>query len=452
MNKAAREMNMTAGEPFSILLRFSLPLLAGNVLQQLYNMVDSSIAGNFIGMTALSAVSNGYLVVMLITTMFSGLSIGGTILVAQFYGRGDLEGARRAVNAIYFGISVLCVPLMLLGVFTAEPLLRLFRVPDVILPDAAVYVRVIFLGLLGGMGYNINAGILNGFGDSRTSLRFLAISCVGNLVLDVVFVAVFSWGVFGTAFATILAQFVSWFLGTAYINRAYPFLHIGLLNRKDLDLPLVGKALRVGIPSSIAGLQYTVGMMLLQALINSYSVDFIAGANAGAKIDGFLFMPILSFSSAMSTFAAQNMGAGLPDRVEKGTRAGLLLTVAVCSGLALILLPLGRPLLRLLFNLTPEAMDAAMIYLYCVMAPSFWLGVSYILNGTLRGVGCVMLSTLSGVIALWVVRVPVAYLLAARFGSNAIFFSYPIGWTVGILISGIFFFSGKWKKKRLLDD
>lgn len=445
-------IDMTTGSPVRILLQFSAPMLVGNALQQLYNMVDSSVAGKYIGMNALSAVSNGFMIVMMITTLFSGLSVGGTIIIAQFVGRKDLDGIRRAVNAIYFGISILFLPLMILGYFVARPLLTLFNVPPAILPDATIYVQVIFLGVLGGMGYNINAGILNGLGDSRTSLKYLAISCGVNVILDVLFVAAFGLGVFGTALATIMAQFASWLLGVRYINRNYPYIHIGLPKR-GIDGYLVKQALRIGVPSSISGLQYTVGLMMIQALINTYSGDFIAGFNAGSKIDAFVFMPINSLSAAISSYAAQNMGAGRLDRVKEGTRAGILLNCIICIGLAAIGVPLGRPLMTALFgSLTEEALDTGMIYLYWVMAPSFILGISYILNGTLRGVGAVMVSTVSGIIALWVVRVPTAYWMAANWGRDSLFCSYIVGWSSGILISGAYYLSGRWKNKRVLKD
>lgn len=446
---AAQGIDMTSGKPLHILLQFSAPLVAGNILQQVYNMVDSSVAGTFIGINALSAVSNGYMIVLMITTMFSGLSIGGTIIVAQFYGQKNQDGIRRTVNAIYFGISLLFVPLMILGYFAAEPLLRLFNVPAEILGDAVIYVQVIFLGLLGGMGYNVNAGILSGLGDSKTSLKYLVIACLINLGLDILFVAGFHMGVFGTALATVIAQFISWLLGVRYINRRYPYIKIGL-PKLDVDLFLVKQALKIGIPSSISGVQYTVGMMLVQSLINSYDMNFIAGVNAGSKIEAFVFMPINSLATAMSTYAAQNVGAGRLDRVERGMRVGIGLNCVVCLGLAAICIPLGRPLMTALFQLPEDALQAGMAYLYRVMVPSFILGISYVLGGTLRGAGAVMVATLSGIVALWIVRVPVAYWMAAAWGRDNLFFSYLVGWLSGIAISGAYYLSGRWKSKHVL--
>ncbi len=449
MAKDTGALNMTEGSPMRILIRFSMPLLAGNLLQQCYNLADSAIAGRWIGMGALSAVSNGYMIVLLITTFFSGLSVGGTILIAQFRGKNDPDGIRRTADAVYFGIGLLCIPVMVTGLFASGPLLRLFNVPEEILPDALNYVQVIFLGLPGGMGYNVNAGILNGLGDSRVSLWFLALSCVLNLALDLLFVAGLSMGVFGTALATVLSQYVSALCGIGYMNKRYAhMMHIGFPVR-GVDRQLVKKALRVGIPSSFSGLQYTVGMMLIQALINSCGIDFIAGVNAASRIDGLVFMPILSFSSAASTFAAQNMGAGRIDRVRAGNRAGLILSVSVCLVLSALIVPFGRGILQKLFSLTDRAADSGMAYLYCVMAPGAWLGVSYVLNGTLRGVGCVMTAAVSGIVSLWAVRLPAAYLLTAWGGPGLMFLSYPIGWTAGIVISAVCYRSGRWEGNDL---
>lgn len=438
---------MTTGDPFRTLLHFALPLIAGNALQQVYNMVDSSVAGNFIGMTAMSAVSNGFMIVMMITTLFSGLSVGGTVLVARLFGRKDYEGIGRGVSAMYFGVAVLFVPVTVLGYCAAPYLMSLFRIPEAVFPDTLVYVRVIFLGLLGSMGYNVNAGVLNGLGDSKVSLRFLAISCVANGVMDVVFVAVFHMGVFGTAFATILAQFASWLLGVRYINKHYSFIHIGLPRWRGVDTAFIKQALRIGVPSSITGLQYTVGMMMVQALVNTYDTEFIAGFSAGGKLDSFAFMAVNSFSSAMATYTAQNIGAGKLDRVRKGTRVGMVLSSAVCLAMAAVFVPFGRPIMRLLFGLTPAALDAAMAYVYRVTGPFFILGISYIISGVLRGAGAMAVSTISSIVSLWVVRVPLAYWMAEHWGRENLFLAYPVAWIVGLVMAGVYYLTGRWKPK-----
>ena len=447
--RAGHGLDMTEGPPLPLILSFSLPLLIGNILQQLYNMVDSAVAGTFVGKAALSAVATGYPIVFMLTSAFSGVSIGGTILIAQYFGRRDLNGVSRTVQAIYFGMLVVCLPLMLLGMFGAVPLLRLFQTPAEVLPHAAIYVQVIFAGLIGGMIYNVNAGILQGLGDSRSSLRFLAIACVVNLALDLLFVAVFRWGVFGTAFATILAQGLSGILGIRHMNRCYPFLRVRF-SLRGVDLALVKKSLWLGIPASISNLQYSVGMLVIQALINSYGMDFIAGVSAATKIDSFAFMPILSYSTAITTYVGHNLGAGRLDRVRAGTRATLLLACGTCVLMAALLVPGGRTIMHL-FSRDAAVLDAGMAYLYRVMIPTAELAVLYVINAVLRGAGETLIPTISGIIALWVVRVPAAYVLAAHFGRDNLFFSFVIGWSCGLLISGVTYLRGRWKKKQILE-
>lgn len=445
-------LDMTQGRPISLIFRFSLPLLLGNLLQQVYNMVDSSVAGIFVGKAALSAVSAGYPIVFMLTSAFSGVSIGGTILIAQYFGRRSYEDVDRTVRAVYFGITVVCVPLMVLGILGAKPLLELFLTPQDVLPHATTYVQVIFAGLIGGMIYNVNAGILQGLGDSKSSLRFLAISCAVNVVLDLLFVAVVGWGVFGASFATILAQGLSAWLGVRHINRRYPFIHIRLFSRQ-VDMALVKKSLYLGIPSSISNLQYSIGMLVIQSIINSCGTDFIAGAGAAAKIDSFAFMPILSFSTAITTYVGHNMGARRLDRMRQGVHATLALSCGTCALMALIFVPLGRFIMSLFFGLgeDPAALDAGMAYLLRIMIPTPALAVLYVLNATLRGAGAAILPTVSGIVALWVVRVPAAYLLMDAFGPENMFFSFVIGWTVGLIITGTAYLRGKWTRKSLFD-
>lgn len=443
--QGAGSVDLTSGSPFRLLIRFSLPLLLGNALQQLYNLADSAIAGHFIGTTALSAVSNGYIVILMMTTIFSGFGAGGAVVVANFFGQQNRDGIHRAVNTIYFGITVVALPLTLLGWFASRPLLILFRVPPEVLPGAVSYVRIITLGAMGVLGYNINTGILNGLGDSKTSLKFLSVSCVTNLLLDILFVTVFNLGVAGTALATVLSQVFSWVMGIYHINRHYPYIHIKIPGG-PLDIRLLKQILHVGIPSTLSSLQYHVGIMLLQSLINSFGDDFIAGVSAATRLEGFSFMPILSISTAITTFAAQNMGAGKPERIRSGVRSAVLLLSGICILLAAVVVPLARPLCSLLFGLEGPSLDAGQAYLIRVMIPSCLLGILYILNGALRGAGSPILPTVSGIIALWLVRVPTAYYLAAHYGPHTMFLAYPIGWVCGLIISGAYYFSFRWKK------
>lgn len=349
-------MDMTQGSPTRLIVLFSLPLLAGNVLQQLYNMVDSVVVGNYVGSSALTAVGAGFSIMFLISSLFLGFSMGATIMIAQYVGAGDQGAVGRTVDTIYSALLVIIVPLTLLGVLASGPLLTLIRVPQEAYEQARTYCMVVLGGIIGTLGYNMNSGIMRGLGDSRTPLIFLFIACVINIVLDLVFVLVFSWGVFGVALATILAQICSWVFGIFYINRKYPFLHIRLF-RMRLDRRLLGQVIRLGIPSAIQECQFAVGILIMQALINGFGNDFAAGFTAANKIDTFAFMPIESFSIAATTYVGQNMGAGRLDRVQTGTRRALVLGTLVCLAMSAVVLPLRRPLL-MLFNREPGVVAA----------------------------------------------------------------------------------------------
>ena len=265
--------------------------------------------------------------------------------------------------------------------------------------------------------------------------------------MDILFVAVFNLGVTGTALATVLSQVLSWIMGIYHINRHYPYIHIKIPGG-PLDIHLLRQILHIGIPSTLSSLQYHVGIMLLHSLINSFGDDFIAGVSAATRLEGFSFMPILSISTAITTFAAQNMGAGKPDRIRLGVRYAVLLLSGICILLAAVVVPLAQPLCNLLFGLNGPSLNAGQAYLSRVMIPSFLLGILYILNGVLRGAGSPILPTVSGIIALWLVRVPTAYFLATYYGPNSMFFAYPIGWVCGLLISGTYYFSFRWKNRQ----
>ena len=349
-------IDMTHGSPTRLIVLFSLPLLVGNIFQQLYNMVDSMVVGRFVGSSALTAVGTGFPIIFLLASLFLGFSMGATVIIAQYIGAGDRAAVARTVDTIYSALLVIFLPLTLLGILVSGPLLTLIRVPAEAYEQAKVYCMVVLGGIIGSLGYNVNSGIMQGLGDSKTPLLFLAIACVINIILDLVFVLVFSWGVFGVALATIIAQTCSWIFGIFYINWKYPFLHIRFFQMK-IDRPLLGQVIRLGIPSAIQQCQFSVGILIMQALINGFGNDFAAGFTAANKIDTFAFMPIQSFATATTTYVGQNIGAGRLDRVRSGTRRALLLGTLVCMAITAVVIPLRRPLL-MLFNQEPAVVAA----------------------------------------------------------------------------------------------
>ena len=272
--KKTTSIDMTSGSPYRLILSFTMPLLLGNIFQQLYNMVDSVVVGNVIGDKALAAVGTGFPIIFMLSSLFMGIGTGATIMISQFYGARDLERVNQTVNTIYTALIIGIIPLSLIGIFLSEPLLHMMKVPDDgTLEMAKTYMVIIFIGVIGNLGFNINAGILQGFGDSRTSLLFLMIATVINIVLDLVLTITVPMGVAGVALATIIAQIVSWLFGVFYINRHYDFIKIRP-HKFYFQKELFFQAMRLGIPSGIQQALFSIGLvlflfiMLINVLLN----------------------------------------------------------------------------------------------------------------------------------------------------------------------------------------
>ena len=453
-NEKKREggsMDMTEGSPYRLIFLFSIPLLIGNILQQLYNMVDSIIVGNIVGAKALAAVGTGFPVIFMLSSLFMGIGTGATIMVSQYFGAKDYEKLQNTVSTIYKAMLIGIVPLSVIGVVLSRPLLILMQVPDDgTLEMATTYMIVVFIGMIGMMGYNVNAGILQGLGDSRTSLIFLAIATVINIVLDLLFTAGIRMGVFGVALATIIAQIISWLFGVFYIQKKYSIIKINFRHLK-FDRVLFKQALKLGIPSGIQQMCFSIGIMVMQALVNSYGSTFMAGFNGANKIDSFAFMPVQSFSIAVTTYTGQNIGAHRLDRVKHGTRAALVLSVVTCLVIGGILYPLSAWFMRM-FSQDADVIESGVWYLQSVLPFYVLLAAGFIYSSTLRGAGEMMVPLISSLIGLWIVRVPAAYLLAYFFGKEYIYYSYGIGWVFGFIIPWVAYMRGKWKDKCIVGN
>ncbi len=448
-NNKSTGIDMTTGNPTRLIISFALPLLAGNILQQLYNMVDSMVVGNFAkqGTLALAAVGTTFPVIFMIISLFMGVGQGATILISQYYGANDMRGVKRAVDTIYIFLFAVSIPISLIGILISRPMLLLMKTPLETLPMATAYMRIIFLGTVASFGYNINSGILQGLGDSKRPLLFLAISTVINIVLDLVFVILFHWDVAGVAWATILAQLFSFLYSIHYINKKGEHFKISYKNL-EFDASILKESIRIGIPAGIQNLLFSIATMALQGLINSHGSAFMAGFNGANKIDAFAFLPLVSFSAAITTYVGQNVGARQMDRVDRGVKSALLMSTAISIFMAIVILPSGGLLMRL-FSQETEVIQAGIEYLKRVLPFYTMLGAIFILNGALRGAGESFVPMLGSLISMWLARVPAAYILARNFGGDNLYFSYPIGWVLGVLIAASYYLKGPWKEKAI---
>ena len=442
--------DMTAGSPAGHILYFALPLLAGSLLQQLYNMVDSWVVGRYVGDGALAAVGVGFPVLTMFSSLFIGLSSGGTVVIAQFFGAGKMDRVRDAVDTIYAAFLTSIVPLTALALLAVGPILRLLQVEEAAYGEAHLYLMVVCAGLAGSIGYNLNAGILGGLGNSRSTLLFLAVASVMNILLDLALVLAFGLGVFGVALGTILAQAFSWLFGVFYINRRYPEISLRLLPRR-FDRALFRQIMGIGLPAGIQMSLVALGAMVVMGKINSYGKEFTAGYNVGFRLDQLAFLPIQSLSSAVISFVGQNTGARKPERARRGIRVAVALSAAWALLMTAVLLPFREPLVAF-FSPTPAVTHAGAVYLLCIMPFYFMVAVMFCLNNAMRGAGDSVFPMVDVILSLILVRVPAVYYLAERYGPDYMYYGCAVGWAVGLALSLVWYFSGRWKRRGSLAD
>ena len=440
---------MTVGSPAGHIFYFALPLLLGSFLQQLYNMVDSWVVGNYAGDASLAAVGVGYPVIFMFTSLFMGLSGGGTVVIAQFYGAGNMGRVRDAVDTVYTAFMASAIPITLLALGLVKPVLLLMQVQADAWAESWLYLTVVSAGLVGAIGYNLNAGILGGLGNSRTTLLFLAISSVMNIVLDLVFVLGLGMGVLGVALGTIISQAFSWLFGLFYINRCYPAIAIRPFCRR-FDRALFRQIMGIGLPAGIQMSLVALGAMVVMSKINSFGKEFAAAYNVGSKLDSLAFLPVQSLSNAVTAFVGQNTGAKRPDRVRRGIRMTVAASV-VWSAVMLVLIPLS-PTLVGFFSDTPAVIHSGTVYLRCIMPFYALFSVMFCLNNAMRGAGDSLFPMLDVIFSLILVRVPAVYWFADHYGPDYMYYGVGVGWCVGFTLSVVYYLSGRWKRKGSLAD
>ena len=441
--------NMTVGSPAGHIFYFALPLLAGSFLQQLYNMVDSWVVGNYAGDAALAAVGVGYPVIFMFTSLFMGLSNGGTVVIAQFYGAGNMDRVRDAVDTIYTAFMASAIPITALALGLVRPVLLLMQVEEDAWAESWLYLAVVSAGLIGAIGYNLNAGILGGLGNSRTTLLFLAISSVMNIVLDLVLVLACGMGVLGVALGTIISQAFSWLFGLFYINRHYPNIAIRPFCFR-FDKALFRQIMGIGLPAGIQMSLVAVGAMVVMSNINSFGKEYTAAYNVGSKLDSLAFLPVQSLSNAVTAFVGQNIGARRLDRVRQGIRITVAASVA-WSAVMLVLIPLG-PTLVGFFSDTPAVIQSGSVYLKCIMPFYLLFSVMFCLNNAMRGAGDSLFAMVDVIFSLILVRVPAVYWFADHYGPDYMYYGVGVGWCVGFTLSVVYYLSGRWKRKGSLAD
>ena len=447
-NRGLRDM--TVGSPARHIFLFALPLLLGSFLQQLYNMVDSWGVGNYVGDAALAAVGVGFPVIFMFTSLFMGIANGGTVVIAQYYGAGKLDRVRDAVDTIYTTFLVSAIPVTILALLLVKPLLFLLRVDEAAYHEAWVYLMIVCAGLVGTIGYNTNAGILNGIGNSRTTLLFLAVAAGLNIALDLILVLCAGMGVAGVALGTIISQTFSWLFGLLYINRKYPQIAIHPFCFR-FDKTLFRQVLGIGLPAGFQMSLVSIGVMTVMSKVNTFGTAYTAAYNVGNKLDSMAFLAVQALTNSVTAFVGQNVGAKKPERVRQGVRMTVTATVVWCLLMTVVLLVWSD---RLFHLFSPEAAvaEAGNYYIRAIMPPYALFGVMYILNGAMRGAGESVFPMTVTILSMIVLRVPAVYYLANHFGPAYMFYGFGIGWIGGFVLCVTYYLSGRWKKRGSLAD
>lgn len=441
MAKTERIQNMTQGAPARLIFTFAIPLMLGNVCQQLYTVVDTAIVGQALGVNALAALGAADWLNWLVLGVIQGFAQGVSIYMAQRFGADDEEGLNRSIGATISIAAAISVVLLVLSQVTMDPILRAMNTPEEVIGGAFTYLRIMFAGIPIIMAYNVLASILRALGDSRTPLYAMLIASVINIVLDLVFVMVFHWGIAGAVVATVIAQL---FAGL-YCLRAVLRVHIIKL-KKEYFLPdpvMARRLLGLGLPVAAQNMIIAVGGMVVQSVVNRYGVLFVAGFTATNKLYGILEIAATSFGYAVTTYVGQNLGGGLLGRIKKGLHSATWIALLTSAVITAAVLLLGRFAVALFISGTPEEValstEVAVHYLNIM---SICLSVLYMLHiyrSALMGLGDTVMPMASGIVE-FLMRIGVAIFLPALMGQEGIFYAEVAAWAgAAVLLVATYF-------------
>ena len=444
--------SMITGKPSRSLIAFVIPMILGSLFQQFYSLADSIIVGRTLGQDALAAVGSTASIVMVFVAVANGLAIGASVVISQLFGQGDSVKLKTAFNTAFMAFVAFSILALGIGLSTCDLFISLTGIPESIVSDARSYYIIYALGFPGLFFYNVSNSGFNALGKSRMPLLFLIISSVLNIGLDFLFILGFHWGVAGAAIATTISQYLAAAIAfislLRYLKKNFPTDQ----KPKLFNGRLMKTILKVAVPSMVTSSVISIGYVALQSLINSFGTDTMAAYTSAVRIDGIAIVPLVQIGNGLSTFTAQNIGSGKPERVPQGFHVGIVMNVVICIVIAAV------------FNLFPKVLiglfldaktSAAAIQIGCenlriVGSFYFIMGMMYALSGILRGAGdatWAMISTLGN----FITRVAFSYIMVAIFGTvSMVWWSNPAGWVVGFLIAFIRYRSGKWKTKLLV--
>lgn len=433
--------DLTVGNPQKVLWSFCLPMFGSIIFQQLYNIADSLIAGKFVGENALAAVGNSYQITLIFIAFAFGCNIGCSVIVSRLFGAKDYSHMKTAVYTTFITSAVLCALLMVVGFFSFRPLLRLIHTPEELMNNSVIYMNIYIYGLPFLFFYNIATGIFSALGDSKTPFIFLAFSSTANIAVDILFVKAFNMGIAGVAWATFLCQGISCILSMILVLKRLSAIHTPK-KCQLFSFSLLKQLTAIAVPSILQQSFISVGNMFVQGVINGFGTGVIAGYSAAVKLNNLVITSFTTLANGVSNFSAQNLGAGKPDRIRQGFRAGVKLVWILCVPIILLYVCAGRSLLLLFMDDSSSMALKSGIEFLRILSPFFFIvSLKLVADGILRGTGA-MSRFMAATFTDLILRVILAFVFSRQWGYIGIWCAWPVGWSIATILSVTFYRKG----------
>ena len=446
MDKRKGNTDLTEGKVWKVIVRFAVPLLVGNLLQQFYTITDSIIVGQFLGKEALAAVSASFFIYYFIISLVIGVGSGTTVVISQLFGAKQYQKVQLAFSSFFIFMLVGGIILSIAGIIFAEPVFRLTNTPEEVIPQAVAYFRIYIGGTFLFVTFNSIISILRGVGESVRPMLFILITTVLNIAFDLLFILVFKWGIEGAARATVVSQGIGMCIALAYVNNTHPLLSI---KKQDMlfDWKLFKESLKIGLPTSVQQCAIALGLIALLGIVNSFGTNTLTAYGAAGKIDTIITQAILTLSGALAAFCGQNIGAGRLDRVKKGVQFTMYTNIALGLLTFAAVYLFGNEMMRIF---TKDIDVVAIGKEYLLIIGGFFIvhGALNVYNGALRGAGDTLFPMITSLVCLWLIRIPLAYYLSSWLGRNGIWWAIGISITIGLIVTFVYYKMGFWKRRR----
>lgn len=440
--------DLTSGSVARQIISFSMPMLLGNVFQQLYNIVDSIIVGKYLGKEALASVGASFPILFTIIALIIGIGSGASVVISQYFGAKDYSSVRRASDTLNIFLLGAGVVISIIGILSSRWIFELLQLPEELMPSAIVYLNIYLSGTIVFFGFNATTSILRGIGDSKNPLYYLVVATLLNIALDFLFILGFKWGIAGAAWATVISQAVAFIIAVVHTNRRHKVLRFAL-SGLSFDWVIFWQSVRIGLPTGIQHTFVALGMMALMGIVNTFGTNVIAAFTAASRIDSLASLPAMTLSVALSVFVGQNLGAGKLDRIKNGLKTSLTIASTISILMTIVAILWSVPLMRVFTN-DNEVVTIGRSYLIIVGVFYVLFSTMFILNGLLRGAGATLIPMFVTLFSLWLIRIPLAWFLSRYIGEAGIWWSIPIAWFFGCTGAYLYYRFGNWREKGVI--